>query len=387
MSEPNWFTGEVAGEDPRVTAARSAASPQSPFLAALMTGLATQQQYKNKKQGAVIGGSLGFLQGLLAASNRNTAADLTMQDISAQERFTQSLGQRMQGEQEWMQQNGTPLDNERVKLRAQAFTSLVELLQSPDPAVRTQALSQIGQISQQDAQHFSEIDRNTETQRQERYALRLQQAGEYKAQFNALQGEQRQKEADYQEVASILADPKADLQAKRAAYFKYAQTSYGDAIGADGKRVSVAPFGVGISFDLLKDMTPEQMLAAANDSYSARVGVIPTRLNELVSSAQRDGFQFNSENGGVDDLNLIRDNYLRQQYQTAPGVAPPTPSNVGADAAATATDAVKRAGDTASGFVGGILDSAGKDAEAHLNQLKSWLHDATNRTKVRPTNE
>lgn len=324
MSEPNWFTGDVAGEDPRIAAARTAASPMSPFLTTLITALNTQQQYKNKRQGAVIGGTLGFLQGLLAASNRDTAATLTSKDIAAQEAFTSSLGDRMAGEADWMKQNGTPLDNERVQLRAQAFTSLVKLMQSPDPQVRQQALQQIGQIQQQDAAHFSEIDRNTEQQRQERYALRVKQGDEYKAQFNALQNEQRQKEADFREVASILADPKADIQSKRAAYFKYAQSSPADAQG-NVPHLSAAPLGVGISFDLLKDLTPEQMLAAANDAYTARVGVIPTRLNELVSSMQRDGFQFNSDNGGVDDLNLIRDQYLKQQYTAAGGSGSVTP--------------------------------------------------------------
>jgi hypothetical protein len=375
MAEPNWFTGEVAGEDPRVAAARTAASPTSPFLTTLITALNTQQQYKNKRQGAVVGGALGFLQGLLSATNRDTAAALTTKDIASQEAFTSALGDRMTGEQQWMAQNGSPLDNERVQLRAQAFTGLVKLMQSPDPQVRQQALQQIGQISQQDAQHFSEIDNKTETQRQERYALRVKQGDEYKAQFNQLQTEQRQKESEFQEVASILADPKADLQAKRAAYFKYSQTSYGDAKG-NATSFSAAPFGFGVSFDLLKDMTPEQMLAAAKDSYTARVGVLPSRLNDLVGSMQRDGFQFNSENGGVDDLNLLRDKYVRQQYQATGGPAAGTPG-VADDAADIVTNATS-----------GLLDTGppGSEINASISSLKSWAHDYFHRAP-RPTNE
>lgn len=376
MSEPNWFTGDVAGEDPRLAAARTAASPMSPFLTTLVTALNTQQQYKNKRQGAVIGGTLGFLQGLLAASNRDTAAQLTSRDIAAQEQFTNALGNRMAGEADWMQQNGTPLDNERLQLRAQAFGGLVKLLQSPDPQVRQQALQQIGQIQQQDAAHFSEIDRNTETQRQERYALRIKQADEYKAQFNNLQTQQRQIESDFNEVASVLADPKADLQAKRAAYFKYAQTSTADATG-NVARVSAAPLGLGVSFDLLKDMTPEQMLAASRDAYAARTGVIPSRLNDLVSSMQRDGFQFNSENGGVDDLNLIRDRYVRQQYQATTGEAPAGTPGI-ADKAA---DVITQLTNDPIG-----VNTPGNEISASIDALKAWAHDFFHRAP-RPTNE
>ena len=372
MAEPNWFTGAVEGEDPRIAQARAGAGA-SPFLVALTTALQTQARYKNRKQGAVLGASLGFLQGLLATDDRNTAATLARNDIATQEEFTRSLSDRFAGEQDWMQRNGTPLDNERLQLRMQSFASLTKLLNSSDPSVRAQAYQQIGQLSQQDNEHFSTIDRNTETQRQERYALRLKQGDQYRAEFNSLQDEQRLKEEDYNEVAAILSDPTTDIQAKRAAYFKYAQTSRGDAIGADGTHFSAAPFGLGVSFDMLKEMTPAQMLAAANDAHTARIGVIPPRLDALMQSAQRDGFAFNSDNGGVDDLNLLRDEFVKRQYQATSQEAP-------TGAPSTADKVAEFVSDP----LGGLM-APGNEISASLNELKKWLHDITNRT--RPTNE